>query len=175
MMVNDGTAPCSSALSASANMNSTGMDTATLVSNLNSMGSSRDMMQDYLEDLMKAWVVIVVAGMLGGLIFSIVWMFFLRYFSGCMAWATVLLTNVILIVLTVYCGMKGGLIGDDTVGVSYVTSATNTTLTGSATSLGVDTSSSDDADVFKIATYIMAVVTVVAFLFTLLMVRGGEA
>lgn len=100
-----------SLLSASANMNSTGMDTATLVTSLNSMGSSRDMLQDYLEDLMKAWVVIVVAGMLGGLIFSIVWMFFLRYFSGCMAWVTVVMTNLILIILTVYCGMKGGLIG----------------------------------------------------------------
>jgi len=74
-------------------------------------GSSRDMIQDYLEDLIKSWVVIVVTGMLGGLVFSIVWMFFLRYFSGCMAWTTVLLTNVILIVLTIFCGLKGGLIG----------------------------------------------------------------
>ena len=159
------------ALSASSDMNSTGMTTATLTTNLNSMSSSRDMMQDYLEDLLKAWVVIVVAGMLGGLIFSIVWMFFLRYFSGCMAWTTVLLTNVILIVLTLYCGLKAGLVGDDSVGVSYVTSSTNTTLTGTASKLGVDTSSSDDQDVFKAATYVMAAVTVVAFLFTLLMLR----
>lgn len=101
-----------SVLSGSADLNATGLDSATLVTSLNAMSSNRDMLQDYLEDLMKAWVVIVVAGMLGGLIFSMVWMFFLRYFSGCMAWVTVLLTNVILIVLTVYCGMKGGLIGE---------------------------------------------------------------
>lgn len=56
-------------------------------------------------------------------------------------------------------------------GVSYVTSTTNSTLSGTASSLGVDTSASDDADVFKIATYIMVVVTVLAFLFTLLMIR----
>jgi len=159
------------ALQGSSNMNSTNLTTADLVSNLNSLGSSRDMIQDYLEDLIKSWVVIVVTGMLGGLVFSIVWMFFLRYFSGCMAWTTVLLTNVILIVLTIFCGLKGGLIGDDTVGVSYVTSSTNTTLVGAGGSLGVDTSSSADADVFKAATYIMAVITVVTFLFTLLMIR----
>ena len=61
--------------------------------------------------------------------------------------------------------------GDDTVGVSYVTSSTNTTLVGAGGSLGVDTSASADADVFKAATYIMAVITVVTFLFTLLMIR----
>lgn len=159
------------ALHGTANMNSTGLTTSDLTKNLNSMNNGRDMVQDYLEDLMKAWVVIVVAGFLGGLIFSIVWMFFLRYFSGCMAWSTVFLTNLILILLTVYCGMKGGLIGDDTVGVDYITSSTNTTLTGMSGKLGVDTNASDDADVFKAATYIMAVVTVVAFLFTLLMFR----
>lgn len=70
-------------------------------------------------------------------------------------------------------GVRRGtlLAGDDTVGVSYVTSATNTTLTGTASSLGVDTSASDDAEVFKYATYIMAAVTLLAFLFTLLMIR----
>jgi hypothetical protein len=30
------------------------------------MSSSRDMLQDYLEDLLKAWVVVAVAGFLGG-------------------------------------------------------------------------------------------------------------
>eukprot|EP00227_Mantoniella_beaufortii_P011672 CAMPEP_0197577324 /NCGR_PEP_ID=MMETSP1326-20131121/1998_1 /TAXON_ID=1155430 /ORGANISM="Genus nov. species nov., Strain RCC2288" /LENGTH=699 /DNA_ID=CAMNT_0043140379 /DNA_START=89 /DNA_END=2188 /DNA_ORIENTATION=+ len=160
-----------SALTASADLASTGLDSAQLTTALNAMSGNRDLLQDYLEDLIKAWVVIVVAGFLGGLIFSIIWMFFLRYFSGCMAWVTVLMTNLILIALTVYCGMKAGLIGDDTVGVSYITASTNTTLSGASASLGVDTGASEDAAVFEIATYIMAALTVLAFLFTLLMIR----
>ena len=96
--------------SAASDMGSTGISTAQLVTNINSMSSSRDMIQDYLEDLLNAWLVIAVCGFASGLIFSIVWMIFLRYFSGCMAWVTVVGVNLLLILLTLYCALKGGLL-----------------------------------------------------------------
>ena len=74
-------------------------------------------------------MVIVLCGFLGGLVFSIVYMTFLRYFAGCMAWVTVISFNVILIALTLYCALKGGLIGADEVGVSYGGSSTSVSLT----------------------------------------------
>ena len=73
---------------------------------LASMSGDTDKIQEYLEDLLKAWMVIVLCGFLGGLVFSIVWMTFLRYFAGCMAWVTVISFNVILIALTLYCALK---------------------------------------------------------------------
>lgn len=160
--------------SASSDMSSTGMSTADLVSNINSMSSSRDMIQDYLEDLLKAWLVILVCGFLGGLVFSIVWMIFLRYFSGCMAWVTVVGVNLLLIILTLYCALKAGLLdigAVDAVGVTTTTTSTNSTLTGTSGAIGVDLNASDDAELFEIATYVMAVVAGVALLFTLLMIR----
>jgi len=36
---------------------------------------------------------IICQALPGGLILSLVWMFFLRYFSGCMAWVTVVGTD----------------------------------------------------------------------------------
>ena len=160
--------------SAASDMGSTGISTAQLVTNINSMSSSRDMIQDYLEDLLNAWLVIAVCGFAGGLIFSIVWMIFLRYFSGCMAWVTVVGVNLLLILLTLYCALKGGLLemsAIDPVGVTATSTSTNATLTGTNGTIGVDLNASDDVKVFEYATYVMAGVAGVALLFTLLMIR----
>ena len=160
--------------SAASDMGSTGISTAQLVTNINSMSSSRDMIQYYLEDLLNAWLVIAVCGFAGGLIFSIVWMIFLRYFSGCMAWVTVVGVNLLLILLTLYCALKGGLLemsAIDPVGVTATSMSTNATLTGTNGTIGVDLNASDDVKVFEYATYVMAGVAGVALLFTLLMIR----
>ena len=106
-----------------------GTSTGDITYMLSSMSGDSDKIQEYLEDLLKAWMVIVLCGFLGGLVFSIVYMTFLRYFAGCMAWVTVISFNVILIALTLYCALKGGLIGADEVGVSYAGSSTSVSLT----------------------------------------------
>jgi len=151
-----------------------------LTTALSAVSSSRNLLQDYLEDCLKAWVVIVVCGFIGGLLFSIVWMTFLRYFAGCMAWVTVLAVNLICIILTVYCAMKGGLIGADSVGTTFESSTLGTNITINTTGIpesvtvggvDVDLGASEDADVFKTITYIGAAVTALVFLFTLLMIR----
>ena len=137
---------------------------------LASMSGDSDKIQEYLEDLLKAWMVIVLCGFLGGLVFSIVWMTFLRYFAGCMAWVTVISFNVILIALTLYCSLKAGLIGTDEVGISNSGTSSNATLIGNTTSwsIGEDT---ENAETFKYVTYLMAAITGLALLFTLLMIR----
>ena len=148
----------------------TGSSTAKITENLVAMSSDSDKVHEYLEDLLKAWMVIVLCGFLGGLVFSIVYMTFLRYFAGCMAWVTVISFNVILIALTLYCALKGGLIGADEVGVSYGGSSTNATLTGNTTSWSVG-EDSENAETFEYVTYLMAAITGIALLFTLLMIR----
>ena len=60
------------------------------------MSTDTDVVQDYLEDLLKAWQIIAFCGFGGGLVFSIVWMVFLRYFAGVMAWVTVVGVNLLL-------------------------------------------------------------------------------
>ena len=145
-------------------------DTGDITYMLSSMSGDSDKIQEYLEDLLKAWMVIVLCGFLGGLVFSIVYMTFLRYFAGCMAWVTVISFNVILIALTLYCALKGGLIGADEVGISNSGSSTNATLVGNTTSWSVG-EDSENAETFEYVTYLMAAITGIALLFTLLMIR----
>ena len=71
-----------------------------------------------------------------------------------------------------YCAAKGGVIDyGDAVGADATTTSTNSTLTGTTGSIGVDLGASEDAELFEGAFYVMAAFTGVAFLFTLLMIR----
>jgi choline transporter-like protein 2/4/5 len=138
--------------------NSSSSDIATM---LGGMSQDTDILQEYLEDLLKAWQVVVICGIGGGLVFSILWMVFLRYFAGVMAWVTVVSVNVILIAVTAYFAMKAGLIE-----LSAVTESVD------GTGVAVDlTNDEENKDIFTYATYVMCAVAGVALLFTLLMTR----
>ena len=69
-----------------------------------------------VADIMKAWAVILVCGLLGGVVFSMIWMLVLRYFTGIMAWATIGIVNLMFILTTVMLAQKAGLVGDSAVG-----------------------------------------------------------
>ena len=160
------------ALAASSSLSSTGQSTSDITAHISAMSTSSDMIQDYMEDLIKAAGVIVLCGMVGGFVLSVAWMIFLRYFAGIMAWVTVVGFNVIMILCTLYCAAKGGVIDyGDAVGADATTTSTNSTLTGTTGSIGVDLGASEDAELFEGAFYVMAAFTGVAFLFTLLMIR----
>ena len=91
------------ALAASSSLSSTGQSTSDITAHISAMSTSSDMIQDYMEDLIKAAGVIVLCGMVGGFVLSVAWMIFLRYFAGIMAWVTVVGFNVIMILCTLYC------------------------------------------------------------------------
>ena len=46
--------------------------------------------------------------------FMQLWMVILRYFAGVMAWLIILLVNVALLGITLYCFSMAGLLGDST-------------------------------------------------------------
>ena len=149
------------ALTNSSDMADTGQDSSEVATMLGSMSTDTDVVQDYLEDLLKAWQIIAFCGFGGGLVFSIVWMVFLRYFAGVMAWVTVVGVNLILIAVTAYCGMKAGLI--ELAGVSDAVDAS-----GASVDL---TGAEENAAAFEYITYLMCGVAGLALLFTLLMIR----
>ena len=149
------------ALASSSDLAATGQDASEVSTMLGSMSTDTDVVQDYLEDLLKAWQIIAICGFGGGLVFSIVWMVFLRYFAGVMAWVTVIGVNLILIAVTAYCGMKAGLI--ELAGVSDAVDAS-----GASVDL---TGAEENAAAFEYITYLMCGVAGLALLFTLLMIR----
>lgn len=66
----------------------------------------------YVGDISKGILIIVVAGLLGGFVMSVIWLVILRYFAGFMAWATIILVNVILVGITIYCFSMAGMLGN---------------------------------------------------------------
>uniref|UniRef100_A0A7S0RW54 Choline transporter-like protein n=1 Tax=Chlamydomonas leiostraca TaxID=1034604 RepID=A0A7S0RW54_9CHLO len=67
----------------------------------------------YVGDISKGILIIIVAGLVAGVVLSLIWMLILRYFAGVMAWLTIILVNVALIGFTLYCFVMAGLLGSD--------------------------------------------------------------
>jgi len=127
---------------------------------LNYLTDARDYLETYLTDIYKGWAVILVAGVLGGVVLSMIWMTVIRYAVGVMVWGTLLLTNLLFILIAVFCALKAGLIDtDNQIGDQL----------GEVDSGGVTDVTDTDKKVFEVATYITAGLALGVFLFTLLM------
>jgi choline transporter-like protein 2/4/5 len=134
---------------------SSGLSVSILKALINALDTGSGGVSDYIEDVYKAWMAIVVCGFVCGLVCSCLWITFIRYFAGVMAWMTIFSINAILWLVTLFCAMRGGLIGSDSVGVES----------------DVDDSAKDNQDVFVGLTYGLLVICAIVFVFTLLMIR----
>jgi choline transporter-like protein 2/4/5 len=67
-------------------------------------------------DISKGILIIIVAGLVGGVVISLVWLVILRYLAGFMAWLTILLVNVALCGVTLYCFALAGMLGNNAFG-----------------------------------------------------------
>lgn len=76
-----------------------------------SVGS--EFLENAVGDLMKGMLIIFVAGVIVAVALSALWLIILRYMAGVFVWLTVLLLNILTIVVTIYCAMKAGLVGED--------------------------------------------------------------
>jgi choline transporter-like protein 2/4/5 len=135
----------------------TGIAPDELTEAVQAFDSGRDYLQEYMSDITKGWLIILVCGVICACGLSMVWMVFLRYMAGCMAWCTVLIVNLMFIAATLLCASKAGLVGDDeTSGLDEGDVETST--------------SNNDSSYFEAATYVLAVFTAVLLLFTLIMI-----
>ena len=89
------------------------MSVSILKALINALDTGSGGVSDYIEDVYKAWMAIVVCGFVCGLVCSCLWITFIRYFAGVMAWMTIFSINAILWLVTLFCAMRGGLIGSD--------------------------------------------------------------
>ena len=125
----------------------------------------------YIDDFSQAWVVLLVMGFIAPVVLSFVWMGVLRYFTGLFAYLIIFMVNAMAIVCTLYLYMKAGVIGSDQV-TAYVGTDMGENLEG-YTDL-----SEDNQEVMKYCAHVALAITIILFLFTLLMLkrvahRGG--
>jgi choline transporter-like protein 2/4/5 len=123
--------------------------------------------QRYIDDFVTAKNVLGAAAGIS-IAFSLIWLIVLRYFTTLFCWGTVFGVNLGSIAVTLYLALKSGLIGSDQ--VSSIIDKTGVDSTAVTSSSFLDPSSENE-EVLKICTYIMAAFTCIFFIFTLLMIR----
>jgi len=121
----------------------------------------------YIADLGNAWLVLLVCGLALSFVASFVWLVLMRYFSGIMAWFTVLIVNVFAWAVLLFSYMKAGIIADDALN-AYIGSD-NIQKFESFSGASLD-ASSDNKDVMVVMSIIATVLTVLLLLFTAVMI-----
>ena len=118
----------------------------------------------YIDDFAQAWVVLLVMGFIAPVVLSFVWMGVLRYFTGLFAYLIIFMVNAMAILCTLYLYMKAGVIGQDQV-TAYVGDDMGENLEG------YTDPSEDNQEVLKYCAHVALAITIVLFLFTLLMLK----
>lgn len=108
----------------------------------------------FLNDMNAAkWLILLVGG-LGAMVLGVMWLVVLQFFAGCMVWLTCLLVLLVLVLMSLFCSLRSGIISqDDLSGFSFLvnTSVSNTT---SQVDISVSTDASTQTQ-FKVAAYLM--------------------
>ena len=121
----------------------------------------------YIDDFTTGWKVVVVAGGVCPIVLSILFLFFLRYFTGLFAYTVLFSVNALAVALTIYLFLKAGVIGSDEI-TAYVSKA-------SSSAADAITNYADPAekgqDTLKIIAYVVLTFTIIFFLFSMMMLR----
>lgn len=111
----------------------------------------------FLNDMNAAkWLILLVGG-LGAMVLGIVWLIVLQFFAGCMVWLTCLLVLLVLVLMSLFCSLRSGLISQDALsGLSFLvdTSSNSTATATSSVAISVSSDASTQTQ-FKVAAYLM--------------------
>ena len=107
-------------------------------------------------------MIIVVAGLLGGLVLSVFWLIILRYMAGFFAWFTIIVVNLLLIVFTIDCFSMAGMLGS-----SVYAKGLSSTIAQYTPSIDPSVVTTND---WKYVAITAAVIAGIVFIITLLMI-----
>ncbi|PNH05032.1 Choline transporter-like protein 2, partial [Tetrabaena socialis] len=74
----------------------------------------------YVGDISRGILVIVIGGLAGGLVMSLLWLVVLRYLGGVMVWLAILFVNLSCIGACLFAWVKAGYIGNSGIGQDIV-------------------------------------------------------
>mmetsp|Transcript_22525 Transcript_22525/g.76592 ORF Transcript_22525/g.76592 Transcript_22525/m.76592 type:complete len:700 (-) Transcript_22525:204-2303(-) len=137
-----------------------GLDPDEVEQAVKAFDSSTDVLNQYVNDIATGWLILLLAGVLGACALSALWLVFLRYFAGCMAWCTVLIINALFIGSTILCAQQAGFIGEDENG--------NPTYNDNVVETDDGGKSGDDPFVW--GTYVLGVLAAIVLLITILII-----
>ncbi|XP_051126345.1 choline transporter protein 1-like [Andrographis paniculata] len=80
-----------------------------------SINSRSSVLKRYVADVGKSWPVLLVCGGFLPLFLSLLWLLMIRYFVSGMPWITVVVFNLLMVSVTMFYYLKAGWIGDDAV------------------------------------------------------------
>lgn len=109
------------------------------------------------------WLVLAVGG-LGALALGVIWLLLLQFFAGCMVWITCALVLVVLLVMSLFCSVRGGLISSSQLSSLSFLDTTNTTASITSSLTGMSSSSTTSTLQFKVAGYLLWALTIIVFL-----------
>ncbi|OIW11531.1 hypothetical protein TanjilG_26897 [Lupinus angustifolius] len=79
------------------------------------INSRSAVLKRYMADIGKAWPVLIVCGGILPLFLSVIWLLMIRHFVSAMPWITVVLFNILIVSVTMFCYLKVGWIGNDAI------------------------------------------------------------
>lgn len=79
---------------------------------MDKLGGFISSMMRAVGDLEKVWTLVLGVGGGFALLFSGFWLFFLKYFAGCMVWSVCYGVLLMMIFASIFFSVKGGLIGE---------------------------------------------------------------
>lgn len=123
----------------------------------------------FLNDMNAAkWLVLLVGGG-GAMLLGVLWLLVLQFFAGCMVWLTCVLVLLALVLMSLFCSFRSGVVSvDDLSGLSFLASdnADNSTDSSSAFDTTALTAVTTDASTqlqFKVAAYVLWTLSAVVF------------
>ncbi|TYZ65036.1 hypothetical protein PybrP1_004488 [[Pythium] brassicae (nom. inval.)] len=108
----------------------------------------------FLNDMNAAkWLVLLVGGG-GAMLLGVCWLLVLQFFAGCMVWLTCVLVLLGLVLMSLFCSFRSGIIGaEDLSGLSFLAAAgVNATEAATLTAATADSSTQLQ---FKAAAYVV--------------------
>ena len=67
-------------------------------------------LQRYVADIGKSWPVLILCGGLLPVFLSVIWLLMIRFFVAGMSWITVVVFNALVISVTMFFYIKGGIL-----------------------------------------------------------------
>lgn len=122
----------------------------------------------FVNDMNAAkWLVLLVGGG-GAMLLGIAWLLVLQFFAGCMVWLTCVLVLLLLVLMSLFCSFRSGIISaDDLNGLSFLAAAdVNATETASLTAATADHATQLQ---FRAAAYIVWTLSGIVFVLLIAM------
>ncbi|KAL0045810.1 hypothetical protein WJX82_005374 [Trebouxia sp. C0006] len=134
-----------------------------LTSLSSSLNNNEQRLRRYISDINRGKWIIIASGLGAGLVLSLIWMLVLRLFCGVMVWVTIWMANLCFIACTIFSYAKAGDVSTTSKLGHYIAEELPA---GSAAD-----PTAGDRKVWAIIAYVMTALTVLLFLFTLVMLR----